>query len=92
MSIRIVTDSTADIPPEIAELHQIEVVPLLVMFGDEQFRDGVDINSERFFRRLVREHCESAAFIPIETTMESLNVSNAAAIALYELRRVGTSK
>ena len=43
-------------------------------------------------RRLVREHCESAAFIPIETTMESLNVSNAAAIALYELRRVGTSK
>ena len=55
MSIRIVTDSTADIPPEIAELHQIEVVPLLVMFGDEQFRDGVDINSERFFRRLVRE-------------------------------------
>jgi 23S rRNA (guanosine2251-2'-O)-methyltransferase len=43
-------------------------------------------------RRLVREHCEAAAFIPIETTMESLNVSNAAAIALYELRRAGTSK
>ena len=41
-------------------------------------------------RRLVREHCEAAAFIPIEKAMESLNVSNAAAIALYELRR-GTS-
>ncbi len=38
-------------------------------------------------RRLVREHCEAAAFIPIDKTMESLNVSNAAAIALYELRR-----
>ena len=38
-------------------------------------------------RRLVREHCEAAAFIPIARTMESLNVSNAAAIALYELRR-----
>ena len=38
-------------------------------------------------RRLVREHCESSAFIPISRTMESLNVSNAAAIALYELRR-----
>jgi len=37
-------------------------------------------------RRLVREHCEVAAFIPI-SGMESLNVSNAAAIALYELRR-----
>lgn len=38
-------------------------------------------------RRLVREHCEAAAFIPIESRMESLNVSNAAAIALYEMRR-----
>lgn len=38
-------------------------------------------------RRLVREHCEAAAFIPIGSEMESLNVSNAAAIALYELRR-----
>jgi 23S rRNA (guanosine2251-2'-O)-methyltransferase len=38
-------------------------------------------------RRLVREHCEASAFIPIDTAMESLNVSNAAAIALYELRR-----
>jgi 23S rRNA (guanosine2251-2'-O)-methyltransferase len=38
-------------------------------------------------RRLVREHCEAAAFIPIDGAVESLNVSNAAAIALYELRR-----
>jgi 23S rRNA (guanosine2251-2'-O)-methyltransferase len=38
-------------------------------------------------RRLVREHCEVSALIPISKTMESLNVSNAAAIALYELRR-----
>jgi 23S rRNA (guanosine2251-2'-O)-methyltransferase len=38
-------------------------------------------------RRLVREHCDSAAFIPIERAMDNLNVSNAAAIALYEIRR-----
>jgi 23S rRNA (guanosine2251-2'-O)-methyltransferase len=38
-------------------------------------------------RRLVREHCEAAARIPMTGAMESLNVSNAAAIALYELRR-----
>ena len=38
-------------------------------------------------RRLVRERCDVAAYIPIASGMESLNVSNAAAIALYELRR-----
>jgi 23S rRNA (guanosine2251-2'-O)-methyltransferase len=38
-------------------------------------------------RRLVRERCDAAAFVPIDPAMESLNVSNATAIALYELRR-----
>jgi 23S rRNA (guanosine2251-2'-O)-methyltransferase len=38
-------------------------------------------------RRLVRERCDIAAFIPMMGDMESLNVSNAAAIAFYELRR-----
>jgi 23S rRNA (guanosine2251-2'-O)-methyltransferase len=38
-------------------------------------------------RRLVRENCDVSAYVPIASAMESLNVSNAAAIALYELRR-----
>jgi 23S rRNA (guanosine2251-2'-O)-methyltransferase len=38
-------------------------------------------------RRLVREKCDTAAYVPISSAMESLNVSNAAAVALYELRR-----
>ena len=38
-------------------------------------------------RRLVRERCDDSATIPIGTRMESLNASNAAAIALYECRR-----
>jgi 23S rRNA (guanosine2251-2'-O)-methyltransferase len=38
-------------------------------------------------RRLVRERCDIAAFIPMAPAMESLNVSNAAAIAFYALRR-----
>lgn len=38
-------------------------------------------------RRLVRERCAASAYIPIDPAMESLNVSNAAAVALYELRR-----
>jgi 23S rRNA (guanosine2251-2'-O)-methyltransferase len=38
-------------------------------------------------RRLVRETCDTAAYIPVSAQSGSLNVSNAAAIALYELRR-----
>jgi 23S rRNA (guanosine2251-2'-O)-methyltransferase len=39
-------------------------------------------------RRLVREHCDVSARIPVAPAIGSLNVSNAAAIALYELRRL----
>jgi 23S rRNA (guanosine2251-2'-O)-methyltransferase len=38
-------------------------------------------------RRLVRERCDIAAFIPMGGAMESLNVSNAASVAFYEIRR-----
>lgn len=55
MTLRIVTDSTADIPPEFVERLNITVVPLVVLFGDEELQDGVDISSEKFFKRLVRE-------------------------------------
>jgi DegV family protein with EDD domain len=53
--VRIVTDSTADLPPEIVALHRLTVVPLMVLFGDEAFEDGVEISADLFFRRLVRE-------------------------------------
>ena len=55
MTLRIVTDSTADLPLEFIERLHITVVPLVVLFGDEELQDGVDINSEKFFKRLVRE-------------------------------------
>ena len=50
-TLAVVTDSTADIPPEMAALHGIEVVPLLVHFGDECFTDGV-LTQEEFFERM----------------------------------------
>ena len=48
----IVADSIATVPRELAERQEIEVVPLQVLFGLETFRDGVDINSAEFYRRL----------------------------------------
>ncbi len=50
--IRIVTDSTSDILPEEAARLGVDVVPLTVRFGDEQFRDGVDLDPDAFYRRL----------------------------------------
>lgn len=48
----VVTDSTADVPDEWRERYRIEVVPLKVLFGQETFRDGVDMTNEQFFGRL----------------------------------------
>ncbi len=52
MTVRIVTDSTCDIPSQIAEALGITVVPAYVHFGDKTYRDGVDISGDEFYRRL----------------------------------------
>ncbi|MCS7221320.1 MAG: DegV family protein [Anaerolineae bacterium] len=50
--VRIVTDSTSDLPRELAEQLGIRIVPLRVIFGAESLRDGIDITPEAFFNRL----------------------------------------
>ncbi|MCH5139153.1 DegV family protein [Clostridiaceae bacterium UIB06] len=42
--IKIITDSTADLPLHVVEKYDIEVMPLLITFGEETYRDGVDID------------------------------------------------
>jgi fatty acid-binding protein DegV len=49
--LRIVTDSTADLPDDIVQRYNITVVPLKVFFGEEVYLDRVEITSEEFFRR-----------------------------------------
>jgi DegV family protein with EDD domain len=53
MTVRIVTDSTADLPAALAQDMGIAVVPLNVHFGDEVFTDGDTIHSDEFYQRLV---------------------------------------
>ena len=52
MAVKIVTDSTSDMPPELAKELGVTVVPLTVFFGDEGFKDGVEITHDAFFQRL----------------------------------------
>ena len=42
----IVTDSTADIPADLAKQHNIHIVPLRLMFGEDTYLDGVEITPE----------------------------------------------
>ncbi len=49
----MVTDSTSDIPPALAQELGIVVVPLNVHFGDKVYRDGLDLSHDEFYRRLV---------------------------------------
>jgi DegV family protein with EDD domain len=52
MAVKVVTDSTSDIGPELAQAFNIKVVPIYVRFDREVYRDGVDITGDEFYRRL----------------------------------------
>lgn len=53
--IAIITDSTSDMSPENREKYQITVVPLYLVWGQEDMRDGVDINNAAFYERLQKD-------------------------------------
>ncbi len=52
MAVRIITDSTSDISREWAAELGIQVVPLTIRIGDEEFIDGVTISTEEFYRKM----------------------------------------
>jgi DegV family protein with EDD domain len=52
MSIRIVTDSTCDLPQDVVQKYGIRVVPMYIHIHGESYLDGVDITREEFYRRL----------------------------------------
>jgi DegV family protein with EDD domain len=52
MTIRIVTDSTCDLPQEIIHKYKIIRVPLYIHIGAQSYRDGIDLTRQEFFRCL----------------------------------------
>jgi len=50
--VKVVTDSCSDITPQLARELGITVVPLYVQFGDETYRDNVDLSTENFYHKL----------------------------------------
>jgi uncharacterized protein len=52
--VAIVADTSADLPDPVLDRHHISLVPLQVVFGDQTFRDRVELKPEEFYRRLRR--------------------------------------
>ena len=50
--VSVVTDSSADLPDTVLDRHRIALVPLQVVWGEETFRDRVQLKPEEFYRRL----------------------------------------
>lgn len=57
--VAVVTDSTAYIPKEMVEKYHLTVAPQVLIWGEESFKDGVDIQPDEFYRRL-----QSATVMP----------------------------
>jgi DegV family protein with EDD domain len=64
MTVKIVTDSCSDIPQEEAKQLGITVVPVYLRFGDEVYRDGIDIDSSQFYRKLVTSSMHPSTAAP----------------------------
>lgn len=72
--VALVTDSTCDIPQEWRKDYDITVVPSIVIFGEDQYVDGIDMTAEQFYERLPKErvhpttsHPSPAAFLQAYT-------------------------
>jgi DegV family protein with EDD domain len=64
MPVKIVTDSVSDIPPHVVQELGITVIPVLVRFGEEVYRDGIDMTTDQFYERLVHSKFLPATSVP----------------------------
>ncbi len=66
VGVRVITDSTSDLPPQLARAHGIVVVPLYILFGDQRLRDGVDIGPRDFYELLTTSNVHPSTEPPAE--------------------------
>lgn len=64
MPVKIVTDSVADIPAEVIKELGISVIPVLLRFGEETYRDGIDITTDEFYEKLVNSKVKPSTSVP----------------------------
>jgi len=64
MTVKIITDSTSDLPNEVAKELGITVVPLYVHFGTDAYRDGIDLTTGQFYKRLTSDKTHPTTSTP----------------------------
>jgi DegV family protein with EDD domain len=87
--VRIVTDSACDLSPDVTDAARVEVVPLTIRFGDDEFVDRVELSVDQFYERLARsaQLPETAACSPgqFEETFRKLAAEGASAIVCIDM-------
>jgi DegV family protein with EDD domain len=64
LTIKIVTDSTADLPPDLVKELGITIVPAYVGFGNKTYKDGVDISQDELYQKMVTENIPATTSQP----------------------------
>jgi DegV family protein with EDD domain len=67
--VAVVTDSTSSLPQSFLQLYNIKVVPQVLIWGEQTYEDGIDIQPEEFYRKLA-----SAKVIPTTSQVSILNM------------------
>lgn len=72
--IKLITDSTCDLPKHIVDKYDIEVIPLIIHINHEQYHDGVDIDTDQLLERMKEEG----------TTATTAQINPARFLEIYE--------
>lgn len=64
MTVKILTDSVADLPSQVVKELDITIIPILIRWGEELYRDGIDLTSEQFYERLKRSKIPPTTSVP----------------------------
>jgi DegV family protein with EDD domain len=68
MTVRIVTDSVTDLPSPVVNELGITVIPLIVRFGEQLYRDGVDLTADEFYAKLATSQVFPVTSVPSPAT------------------------
>ena len=68
MTVQIVTDSVADLPSQVVKELGITVIPLLIRFGTEMYRDGIDLTADEFYYELAHSKAFPVTSVPPPAT------------------------